>query len=104
MINVIVTYKVKADRVAENEELVHNVYAGLADLGAPNVHYATFKKEDGQTFVHIAFFSSPEDQAVLSNLPAFQAFQKDIADRCEVPPNPEPLTPIGAHNLSYPPD
>lgn len=104
MINVIVTYKVKADRVAENEELVGGVYAGLAELGAPNVHYATFKKEDGQTFVHIAFFSSPEDQAVLSNLPAFQEFQKDIADRCEVPPNPEPLTPIGAHRLSYPPE
>lgn len=103
MISVMVTYKVKPDRVEENEELVRNVYAGLDEVGAPGVHYGTFKKEDGQTFVHMAFFSSPENQAVLSNLSAFQEFQKDIADRCEIPPNPEPLTPIAAHNLSYPP-
>ena len=104
MIRVMVTYKVKPDRVAENEELVRGIYAGLADVGAPDVHYATFKKEDGQTFVHVAFFSTSEHQAVLSNLPAFQEFQKDLADRCEVPPNPEPLTAIGAHSFRFPLD
>ena len=48
MIEVMVTYKVKADRVEENERLVRAVYEGLADAGAEGVHYATFRKEDGQ--------------------------------------------------------
>ena len=104
MISVMVTYKVKADRVEENEELVRGVYAGLAAAGAPEVHYATFRKEDGQSFVHVAFFATPENQAVLSNLPAFQEFQRDLGDRCELPPNPEPLTAIGARHFRFPVD
>lgn len=102
MINTIVTYKVKADRVEENEDLVRGVYAALAELGDPAVHYATFKKSDGQTFVHIAFFESPDNQAVLSTLPAFTEFQKNIQERCEIPPAPDPVTPIGAHEFKYP--
>ena len=65
MINVIVTYTVKQDRVAENEKLVRAVYEELHEIGNPDVHYATFKKEDGRTFVHIAFFPDKEAQAVL---------------------------------------
>ena len=88
MINVIVTYTVKPDRVEENEALVHAVYDGLREIGDPDVHYATFKKDDGKTFVHIAFFPSPEKQKVLSESPAFRAFQADLKERCEVPPRP----------------
>lgn len=102
MISVMVTYKVKEDRVAENEDLVRDVYAALAETDDPDVHYATFRKDDGQTFVHIAFFPSPEKQAVLSQTPAFVAFQADIKDRCEIPPTPEPLTAIGSQRFAYP--
>jgi len=99
MIEVMVTYKVKADRVAENEERVRAVYAELAEIDDPDVHYATFRKEDGQTFVHIASFPSPEKQAVLSNTAAFRAFQADLADRCDIAPTPEPLTYVGSHRF-----
>lgn len=102
MISVIVTYKVKPDRVDENEQLVRAVYAELAEVDDPDVHYATFRKDDGQTFVHIAFFTSAENQAVLSNLPAFTRFQADLLDRCEIPPQPEPITHIGSHSFAYP--
>ena len=102
MINVIVTYTVKQDRVAENEKLVRAVYEELHEIGNPDVHYATFKKEDGRTFVHIAFFPDKEAQAVLGSTAAFQAFQADIQDRCETPPDAQPLSPVGSYNLSYP--
>ena len=102
MISVMVTYKVKADRVDENEGLVRAVYAELADIDDPDVHYATFRKDDGQTFVHIAFFPSQEKQAVLSNTAAFKAFQENLPDRCDVPPKPEPITHIGAHRFQFP--
>ena len=102
MIRVMVTYKVKAESVAENERLVRAVYEGLAEIGDPDIHYATVKKHDGQTFVHLGVFPSREAQAVLSNSPAFMAFQKDLADRCEIPPNPEPLELVGSWGLNLP--
>jgi hypothetical protein len=99
MVRVLVRYKVKQDRVAENEELVRAVYAGLHEIGDPDVHYATFKLNDGCTFIHIAVFSSKEKQAVLSDSPAFLAFQKDLKDRCVEPPDPQPLTEVGSYNF-----
>jgi len=102
MIQVQVTYKVKADRVAENEELVRAVYRELHEIDHPGVHYSTFKKEDGQTFVHLAFFPTAEDQAVLSSSEAFKAFQVGLGDRCEIPPDPQPLEWIGSYNFSHP--
>lgn len=102
MINVVVTYTVKPEFVGENERLVHAVYDALREIDDPDVHYATFKKDDGKTFVHIAFFPSPEKQAVLGATPAFQEFQRNLGERCEIPPRPEPLTPVDSYNLSYP--
>jgi len=100
MINVIVTYTVKPDRVGENEALVRAVYDELRQTADPDVHYATFRKEDGRTFVHVAFFPSEEKQRVLSGSEAFRAFQADLRDRCEVPPHAEPVTPVDSYNFS----
>jgi len=50
MKQVIVRYKVKRDRAAENEELVRAVYAELHDSRPAGLHYATFKLEDGALF------------------------------------------------------
>jgi hypothetical protein len=68
MVKLLVRYKVKAEKVAENEDLVRAVYRSLLDVGDPDVHYATFKLKDGCTFVHIASFPSKEKEAVLTDL------------------------------------
>src|SRR5947199_356140 len=47
MKQVIVRYKVKPDRVAENEELVRAVYEELRRTEPPGLRYATFKLDDG---------------------------------------------------------
>ncbi len=99
MLRVMVTYTVKADRVEENERLVRAVYAGLDDIADPDIRYATFKLEDGRTFVHVALYSSAEKQQVVSNSPAFIAFQENLGDRCDVPPNPQQLMPVGSYNF-----
>jgi hypothetical protein len=96
---VLVTYKVKADRVQENEELVRAVYEELHHNKDPDAHYATFKLDDGQTFVHMAAFASEDKQPILTESNSFKAFQKNLGDRCEVPPNPQNLTEIGSHNF-----
>ena len=99
MIKVLVTYKVKPDRVTKNEELVKAVYDELRQNNDPDIHYATFKLDDGQTFAHFASFASPEKQAELTESTSFQAFRENLPDRCEVPPNPQKLNEIDSFNF-----
>ena len=54
MRQVMVRYKVKPDRVEENEALVRAVYEELAAPRPPGCRYATFRLEDGVSFVHVA--------------------------------------------------
>jgi quinol monooxygenase YgiN len=104
MQQVIVRYKVKPDRVAENEQLVRAVYAELHDSRPAGLRYATFKLEDGVSFVHVAAHSENAPNA-LSGLPAFRRFQEKIEDRCEEPPVLSMLTEIGSYRfLGYPGD
>ena len=93
----LVRYRIKVDKVAENEKLVRSVYESLHKIGDPDVHYATFKLKDGCTFVHIASFPSKEKEAVLTGLDAFKEFQKELGDRCDQPPDAQPLTEVGSH-------
>ncbi len=99
MSRVMVTYKVKDDKVEENESLVRAVYEELHHINNPEMHYATFKLDDGQTFVHIASFDSEGGRETLSNCNAFKEFQKDIKERCEVPPKPQKLSEVGSFNF-----
>jgi len=54
MRQVSVRYRVKPDRVTENEELVRAVYEELGRVRPDGLAYATFKLEDGVSFVHLA--------------------------------------------------
>jgi hypothetical protein len=60
MRQVMVRYKVKPDRAAENKELVRAVYAELARRRPAGLRYATFGLEDGVSFVHLASLDTDE--------------------------------------------
>ena len=97
MRRVMVRYRVKPDQVARNEELVRAVYQELHDSRPDGIRYATFQLDDGVTFVHIA--ETEEGRNPLSDLAAFQEFQKDIEARCDEPPVVSELREIGAFRL-----
>jgi quinol monooxygenase YgiN len=99
MQRVMVTYKVKTDRVQENEELVKAVYEELRQNNDPDIHYATFRLDDGQTFIHIAAFASEDKRPILTESASFKAFQQNLGERCEVPPNPQKLNEVAAYNF-----
>jgi hypothetical protein len=99
MVKVMVRYRVKADRVAENEELVKAVYRSLREIGDPDIHYATFKLKDGRTFVHIAFSPTEEKNKILTGLAAFKAFQEGLKDRCDEQPDGQPLTEVESYRF-----
>jgi len=92
-----IRYKVKPDRVAENEQLVRAVYEELAQSRPDGLRYATFKLDDGQSFVHIAAIEGEANP--LAQVAAFAAFQREVVDRCEEPPVFTTMDPVGAYRL-----
>src|SRR4051812_30229066 len=84
MRRVIVRYRVKPDRADENEELIRAVYEELLRADPPGFRYATFRLEDGVSFVHIA--ESDGVTNPLSEVGAFKQFQRDVEKRCDEPP------------------
>ncbi|MGI9026958.1 MAG: antibiotic biosynthesis monooxygenase [Burkholderiaceae bacterium] len=78
-----IRYKVKADRVAENERYVVAVYDELKRVAPPGLRYATFRLDDGASFVHIVSYETGENYEALTSLPAFKAFSAKVKERCE---------------------
>ena len=99
MKRVMVRYKVKAGRAAENERYIRSVFEQLQRDRPPGLRYATFKLADGVSFVHIASHEAADGRDRLRELPAFQAFTAEVRDRCEDPPVVAELTEVGSYGF-----
>jgi hypothetical protein len=97
MRQVMVRYKVKPDRAAENEELVRAVYDELERAEPAGLRYATFKLDDGVTFVHLA--ATDDGHSPLQELRAFQRFLERLGERCEEAPVVTDLHAIGSFHV-----
>jgi antibiotic biosynthesis monooxygenase len=97
MRHVMVRYKVKPERAAENEELVRAVYDELHRTEPAGLRYATFQLDDGVSFVHLA--STDDGQNPLPQVEAFQRFQENIRDRCDEAPVVAQLREIGSFRV-----
>ena len=98
MKQVIVRYRVNPERAAENEELVRAVYAELHETKPGGFHYATFRLDDGVSFLHLSAHDN-DGPSPLPNLEAFKRFQENIADRCDEAPVVTSLTEIGTYAI-----
>jgi hypothetical protein len=96
MRHVMVRYKVKPDRVAENEQLVHAVYEELGRTEPEGLRYATFQLGDGVSFVHLASIETEDGTSPLPQVSAFRRFQENIGDRCDEAPVATELRQIGS--------
>jgi hypothetical protein len=99
MKRVMVRYRLKAERVAENERHVRAVFAELERARPPGLRYATFVQADGVSFVHIASIETERGDNPLAALASFQAFTARIADRCDEPPVSCELHEVGCYRL-----
>jgi vancomycin resistance protein YoaR len=95
MRQVMVRYKVKPDRAAENEALVRAVYDELHRTTPAGLRYATFRQDDGVSFVHVA--QTDEGVNPLSDVAAFARFQDGIGERCDEAPVVTVLHEIGSY-------
>jgi hypothetical protein len=96
MRQVMVRYKVKPDRAAENEELVRAVYDELHRTDPAGLRYATFRLGDGVTFVHLASHETEDGSNPLARVEAFARFQENIGERCDEAPVVSDLHEIGS--------
>jgi hypothetical protein len=99
MKRLMVRYKVKADRAAENERYVTHVFEQLHREQPDGLRYATFKLDDGVSFVHIVSLEAADGRSPLSELSAFKAFTDNIGERCDEPPVAVDLVEIGSYRF-----
>ena len=97
MIRVMVRYKVRADEAAANERAIQDVFAQLSERQPPGIEYASFKLDDGVSFVHFFSAEAEDDRHALRALPAFQAFAAAVRERCEEQPVVTQLTEAGSY-------
>jgi hypothetical protein len=95
----IIRYKVKPDRVRENEQLVGAVYEELNRKRPDGIRYATFRLDDGVSFVHVVSIETADGENPLSQIEAFARFTENVRDRCDEPPVVNGLEEIGSYRL-----
>ena len=99
MKRVMVRYRVKPDQVEANETLVRAVFDELHRERPGGFGYATFKLDDGVSFVHIVDESDEDDRGSLTDVKAFARFREAIRDRCDEPPVATELHEVGSFRL-----
>jgi len=97
MKRVMVTYRVKADQVEENERLIKQVFKQLLRQLPEGIQYSVYKQSDGVSFVHIAAFEDRAANLLFTELPAFKDFSDAIKDRCEDQPVTIHVEELGAY-------
>jgi hypothetical protein len=96
---VIVRYKVKPERAPENVALIERVFAQLTSEQPDGIRYATFKLEDGVSFVHVAAIHAADGKNPLLATAAFQQFAEAIKDRCIEAPISMQAEIVGEYRL-----
>jgi hypothetical protein len=99
MRRMMVRYTVKPGFGDQNAENIERVFAELAAEGTPGVRYASFRLDDGLSFVHLVSHEGAEGSDSLKELPAFRAFVASLGDRCEAPPVRTALEEVGSYRF-----
>lgn len=97
-----VTYATKVEYSEQNKSNIKNVMNDLQKLNYSGINYNVCLSADEKTFIHTAFFKSPDDEKLLFALPAFIHFQEQLKQEgIEVPPKQELLTFVGSSTTIF---
>jgi hypothetical protein len=98
MKTIVVRYRAKPERAAENQLLIEAVFAELEEREPRGFTYKVFRLEDTVSFIHVMIEHDVADPDSLQDMSAFQVFLADIADRCDVAPVAARATIVGGYN------
>ena len=93
----VVRYTTMPESAAENERLIREVFDELATERPEGIRYASYRLDDGVSFLHVAELDGEDNP--LTRSPAFARFQAGIAGRCTQGPAPADATPIGSYRM-----
>ncbi|MFC3451324.1 hypothetical protein [Amycolatopsis speibonae] len=94
----VVRYQTTTESAGENEKLVEAVFAELARERPDGLSYASFKLDDGVSFVHVGVVEGDGNPLAAST--AFHEFQRGIRERAPEGPVPSGATLIGSYGFS----
>lgn len=97
MRHVMVRYTTRPDQADENARLIGDVFESLRQTAPAGLTYASYRLEDGVSFVHVASVDDADNHP-LRQLAAFQAFTAGVRDRCDVPPVTTVLHEVGRYS------
>ena len=97
MTSTVVRYQAKPERADENQRLIEAVFAELEEREPNGFTYKVFRLEDRVSFVHVVIEHDVDDPDSLQEVPAFQAFVADIAERCDIAPVAMGATIVGGY-------
>jgi hypothetical protein len=95
----VIRYRTKPDRAEENQKLVEDVFAELAERRPPGLRYVSLRLGDGTSFIHVVTVDDHTGQSPLLELEAFARFQAGIADRCQEQPVAVDATIVGTYGF-----
>jgi|ERR1022692_1343778 hypothetical protein len=93
----VIRYQTKPECAQENERLIRQVFAELAEQHPDGLRYAAFRLDDGVSFVHVALLDGDENP--LTTSAAFGEFSAGVRDRCAEGPFPADATVVGSYRL-----
>jgi hypothetical protein len=94
----VVRYQAKPERADENQRLIEAVFDDLAARQPEGFTYKVLRLEDGVSFVHVVIeHDDVDDPDSIQDVPAFQAFLREIGDRCDVQPVAAGATVVGGY-------
>jgi hypothetical protein len=102
MKRLIVRYRVKPGRSAENQALIERVFEELHRANPAGLRYASFRLADGISFVHVVSIETTDGDNPLTKSAAFKAFNAGIGERCEEPPVLSEMTEVGSYRFFGP--
>ena len=79
----LIEYKVKADKLGEQEAAIAEWIGTVAGANDPGVSYTVLKAEDGLSFRHIIWGQDEAAIGRLQTLPLFKSFAEGIGARSE---------------------
>jgi hypothetical protein len=93
----VIRYKTNPESADENERLIREVFAELAEQKPQGLQYAAFRLDDGVSFLHVAVIDGETNP--LSASAAFGKFQAGIQDRCVEGPAAADAAIVGSYRF-----
>ena len=97
----VIRYQMRSDTADENQRLIEQVFAELAEKKPDGLHYMALRLDDGVSFMHVVSYDDGDNDA-LSAIAAFKQFQADFGDRVDGKPDRSDAGVVGSYRFLTP--